>query len=343
MAGAATRSLVIIVIASMVLLLWSPSASAHSPTFPHGNTSLADAWEIHDPAKSWAVYAELGAGEVNYYRLDLQAGERTLLMLIIPVDEGKRGFLPRMALLGPGLQSEGDIPSHVMAPSGYGKVALSSSLQDTPTFEPFSPSGFYEVSRYDGMAGQAGTYYVAVWNDDLSEGGRYGFPVGFLESFTLEEMITIPISLVQVYNWTGQDYLIIFLPTMIMLAFGAVLHIRKKNEAIRFGISRHMVYWAGFLVMGTGVTTMTQLSLTMLDAPIDGMVSVTLLLIAVQLAVGALLVKKAWLKNDGLGSVDTAVVLLLALVALFTWGGYLIGPSLAAVGAVSSRWGWFRG
>lgn len=341
MAGAASKVLASIIVPLMILLAFSPPASAHSPTFPHGNTSLTNAWEVHDPAKSWAVYADLGAGEVNYYRMEFQAGDRILLMLIIPVDEGKTGFLPRMALLGPGLQSEGDVPPYVVAPSGYGMMGMSSRLPDAPSFEPFSPSGFYEISSYDGQANQTGTYYVAVWNDDPSEGGRYGFPVGFLESFTLEEMITIPISLVQVYNWTGQSYLQIFLPVLVLLLVGA-LSLWKSDQAARFGLSRHLVYWAGILIVGTGAATAAQLAWTLLDTPIDVTVSVTLLLITAQLAIGVLLARRSWSRNDGLSLADEAVIVLLALVALFTWGGYIIGPSMAIIGAVTSKWGWFR-
>jgi len=342
MVGRASKMMIPAFLLLAVLLLASDDASAHSPTFPHGNTSLADAWEVHDPAKSWAVYAELGAGEVNYYRMEFKEGERIFLMLITPVNEGKQGFLPRMALIGPGLSVDPVTPSFVVVPSGYGSVAIPSQRSDTPQFEAFSPSGFYEISSYDKPANMTGTYYVAVWNDDPLEGGSYGFPVGFLESFTIEEMITIPISLVQVYHWTGQDYVLVFLPTLITMVLGAGILVRNKLNARHMGVSRHMVYWAGVLVIGTGITTAVQLALTMADTPLDTLVSVTLLLIAGQILLGTLLARYAWARNDGLSLSGEAIVIVLALVALFIWGGYIIGPVMAIIGALTSRWGWFR-
>ncbi|HSV42596.1 MAG TPA: hypothetical protein VLH13_04210, partial [Methanomassiliicoccales archaeon] len=156
----------------------SGPASAHSPEFPSGNNSLDNAWEVHDPGKSWALYCSLPEGEDQYYRMNFQSGDRILLNLIVPVDEGKRGFLPEMALLGPGMAASGDIPDRIDVPSGYGYTVIAGSIPEEPTFEAFAPGSYYQISDLDLVAGQTGEYYVAIWESEQSPGigGEYGFP-----------------------------------------------------------------------------------------------------------------------------------------------------------------------
>jgi hypothetical protein len=50
--------LAIVIVAALVLLP-AFSASAHTPLFSHDNSSLQSAFATNDPAKSWAVYANL--------------------------------------------------------------------------------------------------------------------------------------------------------------------------------------------------------------------------------------------------------------------------------------------
>jgi hypothetical protein len=336
-----SRKLVIVLLVLLGTLLLSPflagQAAAHSPDFPSDNTSLATAWEIHDPAKSWAIYAEMGAGQVDYYSLDLGQGDRIFLNLIVPVMERDQDFLPVMALLGPGIVDQGLLPGDVEVPDGYGHIVIESNMADEPTYEAFSPGSFYNVSWYDGVAPQAGTYYVAVYEAELSagDGGNYGFPVGYTESFTLEEMVTIPFSLVGVYIWQGESYWMIFAPLVVMMLVGAIVLVARRDDVLERMAAFHLaVYIAGVFVLGSALITLTQLLLTWWTTPLDIFAVVTVLIIIVQAALGQSMFRTGLRVSADVTTWIRVKMALFGVISIFVWAGYLIGPLLAIIGSM---------
>lgn len=336
-----SRKLVLILTVLLGSFLLSPflagQVAAHSPDFPSDNTSLASAWEIHDPAKSWAIYAELGAGNVDYYSLDLGQGDRILLNLIVPVMERDRGFLPVMALLGPGIGEDGVLPNEVEVPDGYGHIVIESHMADGPTYEAFSPGSFYNVSWYDGPAPRSGEYFVAVYESELSGGvgGNYGFPVGYTESFTLEEMVTIPFSLFGVYLWQGESYWMILWPLGLMMIIGASVLVARRDDVLeRMGTFHLAVYVAGVFVLGSALITLTQFLYTWWTTPLDILAVVTVMIIAVQAVLGQSMLRTGLRVQAEVTTWTRVKMALFGAISLFAWAGYLIGPVLAIIGSI---------
>jgi hypothetical protein len=178
------RSLLLFSVASF--LLFVPWVLAHTPLKPsHENESLATAYTISDPAKSWAVYSELHEGEeAQYYRLNMEKGERLRAMLFIPISE-RDGFTPGLVVMGPGITSQDTVPSYVEAPGEGGKMLLEGQLPIKPTYEPFTPSSYYYIAELNLDVSETGTYYLVVY--EASRGGRYGVAAGYREEFGLDE------------------------------------------------------------------------------------------------------------------------------------------------------------
>jgi len=107
-------------------------ALAHVPTFGGDGKSLETAILVEDPAKSRVLYGQLSAGENRYYSFEMEKGERILLGLTIPVEDGARDFLPELILMGPGLENEGKVPENLEIPQGYGVKVFSEKLPETP-------------------------------------------------------------------------------------------------------------------------------------------------------------------------------------------------------------------
>jgi hypothetical protein len=56
---------------------------------------LDRASEIHDPTKSWAIYAQLHeGGEAQYYLLSMRKGENITVSLTAPGSSIEQGFVP---------------------------------------------------------------------------------------------------------------------------------------------------------------------------------------------------------------------------------------------------------
>jgi hypothetical protein len=326
--------IVLVTLISMTMM--AGPAIGHVPEFPRGNSSLDTAWEVHDPTRSWALYCTLPEGQVQYYGMNFEAGDRILLDLIIPVDEGRRGFLPMMALVGPGMPMIGNLPNEVEVPFGYGHIVGNSDMPTDPSFEPFSPGSYYQLAEMETTAGRSGQYYVVVWEgqDSPGVGGNYGFPVGFREEFTMEEMAFIPFSLLGVYGWEGQEQWAIFAPMVI--AFVAIGLYAYWNRRTIFPHSCHLHYFetlAGAMIVGTGMMTLAQLAMVMTSTALDGLVLVTIFLIIIQSAIGLVLVRKGLSVNRDLNRWDRSALVVLGFIGLGIWAGYIVGPLLAIVGA----------
>ena len=95
----------------LVALVLAPAmaALAHSPVFPEENHDPSTAYEIDDPAKSWAIYTWLeGEGIADYYKFTVSKEDKIQVSLIIPANPCHSGFLPSFALMGPGLSQVGN-------------------------------------------------------------------------------------------------------------------------------------------------------------------------------------------------------------------------------------------
>jgi len=319
------------------LSMASQSANAHSPTFPGNNTSLTNATQVEDPAKSWAIYSHLEEGTFQYYALDLMAGDRLLVNLIVPTNEKATGFQPAMAILGPFLDQNGTLPSSVEIPTGYGWKVIGGVYPDRPTYESFSPGTFMDLATFDEPVGAEGRYYVVVYQGAALDPvhGNYGLAVGYIESFTLTEFITIPFSLLNVYQWEGQSLAQIFAPMVVVFVAGMlVIFLWKRPELVHTGAAQGFALASGLLFLSTASNTIIQTILAISQAGLVAEVLVTCIFIVIPLLIGWFSIRMALSVRPHWGNRRRAMLFMIGLIGLLSWGGLIMGPIIAMVGSV---------
>lgn len=128
---------VVLLLAVFVFLCAAPAVLAHIPRLPGRGATLDTATPVERPSTSWVYYGTMqGENDVWYYRLQMQAGDRIYLQLITP----ERGdFAPGLALMGPGIESEGTLPASLEAPEGGGVLVRQGERSDEAEYEPFTP------------------------------------------------------------------------------------------------------------------------------------------------------------------------------------------------------------
>jgi len=325
-------------LAIMALVL--PVIAAHVPLLEEGGGDLADATVIEEPTKSWVIYTEYAGPEaVDYYRLSMRQGEDIVLMLGVPAEDGERGFAPDIALMGPGL-GEDDVPADVQRPEG-GAVVREGEVPAGLAYEPFTPGVLYEVAEIVVPAPEDGDYYVAVFDQDGA--GQYSLAVGRRETFTVAEWLTVPLYLLQIYRWEGQAWWAIALPGAATFLAGLGLMAGDARRRSR----RPDVLWltvtvSGLLMLASGVTVGYQMVSKLLQVgELDPATALTAVFVIAPLLLGmaALRVARRTAGPSGMGLRSRGVLLLIGLLGLLSWSGWLLGPTLAILAAVVP-WGW---
>lgn len=321
--------------ASGVALALPASTLAHSPIFTGGNHSPATAHEIVDPAKSWVIYAGLDQpGIAGYYRFTMSAGERVQLSLITPTSPSQSGFLPSFALLVPGRQSEGSVPEFVEVPAGYGALVVTGSDPGQATYEAISPGWYYEVGELTTDATTEGTYYVVVF-DPTSRSGNYGLAVGYVESFTPLEIVSVPYNQQMVYAWEGQSPIVALLPMALVLVVGwLALYWRHRRGMAPKGLSQWLAAGAALAFLGSAAITGSQmvLALGVTGDNVEALLTVGFATLSIALALVTL--RYALGERPTLNLKNRVVLIAVGLVALFGWSGLYLGPTLAVLAAL---------
>jgi hypothetical protein len=163
---------------ALAILLVAP-ASAHQPYFEEQDIEFGQPWPIADPTVSTVVYATLDSPvDVDYFTFEGQAGQDILLEITIPQIEGQEEFAPIMALFGPGLPAEAQIPATVQHDPATGALMIPPAPGPAEEFyEPFSRTSYWERQSTRASLPESGRYVVAIWHPD-GKVGRYGFVIG---------------------------------------------------------------------------------------------------------------------------------------------------------------------
>jgi hypothetical protein len=300
-----------IMIIAVLVLLPAFSASAHTPLFSHDNTSLQTAFVINDPAKSWAVYANLpSTNAAAYYRFQMDAGGDIDITLLSSEDPADSHFLPSFVLMIPGSLSNDPVPSFVDVPTGYGTIVVNGIDPGTATYEPFSPGWFYQLANLTLSAPVTGTYYVAVY--DQTNTGNYGLPVGYIEGYTIPEILMLPYDLQLVFVWEGQNIFVVLLPLILSLvtAFGSLAFI---------GYAGIDAYQMIFALTKTGW---------------DPGALVSILFLLLPLALGAIGLRYALKQRAKTTIYHRLALVAIGVVGLMLWTGLYIGPALMVLAAI---------
>jgi hypothetical protein len=171
--------------AVLALLVAAAPVAAHAPSVVQsGNESPATAHVVEDPTLSRAIGATLdGPGEVDWFRMDLRAGDPLVVEVTAPDAEG--GTATSFALLGPGLP----------APTSDAAAALAAAAGAVGAIEHEAVGGEREVHgglgfiAWGGIRTTApadGTYWIAVRAAEDGSTGKYVLAPGVREEFGLE-------------------------------------------------------------------------------------------------------------------------------------------------------------
>lgn len=323
-------SITLLILAGSCLI---PQAHAHSPLIPDNNSRLTSAVIIPDPTKSWAIYGELHEGrEIQYYRFNINESQRIHIMLFKSTNPDDRAFIPAFALMGPGISNQSNVPEYLELPAGAGILAVEGEQPVQTTYEPFSASSFYPLAELDIKAPGSGTYYIAVY--DPYRGGSYGLAVGDRESYSLSEWILIPLRLISVYRWEGQNLAVILLPVIATIAVGIVLTIWRGNRWITQMLSGWIGILAGLMSIGTGLMLLFQMVLALTRAPYVPEIAITITLALLPVLLGIAIIR---IVIKGRGKISTRSRIYLAALGVsgfFIWAGILIGPVLAILASL---------
>ena len=312
------------------MLVIAPSVQAHVPRSVGENDRLGNAAIIEDPTKSWAVYDDIHHdGRAKYYRLDMRSGQRLVAGLFLPRNDG---FLPGMAVMGPGLGNDGILPGFVEVPPGGGYVAVAGAIEGRE-YEPFTPSSYYQICSLDIAVNQSGAFYIAVF--EANNSGDFGLAIGYVESFTFVEWLTIPFTVINVHLWEGQSPLLIFSPLAItMAALPAVAHVaRRRGAAALSTVGSWLVAVAASLFVGTAMMAALQMAMALAVSSASSAAGglLTAVFIALPLAAAILMMRLAISGGWTLG--DRMKLAVLAILGFVFWAGLLAGPALAMAAA----------
>jgi hypothetical protein len=312
---------------SVAFFLMVSTAFAHDPEFAPGGTSLQTATVIEEPAISWVYYGTLDdPQEVRYYQFALKAGQRLYAQLLTP----REGPFPGLAVMGPGLISQGGLPPYVEAPAG-GAVVVPTNEADRAEYEPFTPGAYWFPVVVDTTVSREGAYYLAVFGDGYA--GPYGVAVGYEEVFTPASWIRLPADLLTIYAWDG-GWLMALWPGVTVLVVGAALTAWSvAGRRRKLGLSGWLMTFAGIFCLATSATVLFQMLRAGTRSGLAPEMVITAFFIAGPAVIGALLL---WLgrRDAEAPSVGTRIgALVLGLAAFGLLAGYLVGPVLAIVAA----------
>jgi hypothetical protein len=310
------------------------TALAHVPTFEAGGKSPDAAIPFEDPSISRVLYGQLAEGDLTYYSFEIKRGERIVLGLTIPVEQGRQGFTPDLILMGPGLTDEGKIPEKLEVPQGYGVKVFSGRLLKSPVYEAFAPSAFYSVANPDLIAPESGKYYAVV--SSARRAGNYGVVLGYKEAFTLNEWISTPLSQIKIYLWEGQSPLLVFAPFLIILALGILAICLKKDIVAGFSPAQISGIFAGLFFLGTGFSLISQMMISLSKTSFTSEIFITLFLILASVGLGVI---AFFLSLKGESSSEALTrqrfyFLGLGILGLLLWAGLFIGPLLSFLTAL---------
>lgn len=323
-----------VMIAALVLVPAS-AAFAHSPIFPEDNHAPAHAYQINNPAKSWAIYTALDYPDKgDYYKFTVAKGDKIEIALMASESPSISGFLPSFALMVPGSSQKNSLPSYIEVPAGYGAIVVNGKEPGRASYEPFSPGWLYELADLTTNAPQDGTYYIVVY-DNAQKTGNYGLPVGYIESFTPTEFIMIPYNVHTVYTWEGQNLFVTYLPLILVLAVGGItLYWRSKRGRGPRGTSKWLAALAGLAFLGTTVGIIYQMLLALGATGYTNEALFTLIFVIIGIVLGVLTLMYALREKPSLTVGRRVVLIVIALFALVGWAGLYLGTTLAILAAL---------
>ena len=176
------------IVSLFAMPLLAATAIAHAPSVAETTTdSPAEAIVLDDPTLSRAIGATIDRpGEVDWYRMDLAAGDPLIVGTTAPDATG--GIATTFTLLGPGLPAA-DL-SGPEAAARAAEVGVDGAIVFEPAADPprevHGGLGFINYGDIRMEAPADGSYWVALEAVDPSATGKYVFAPGLREEFGLD-------------------------------------------------------------------------------------------------------------------------------------------------------------
>ena len=315
----------------MLLLAGTGIVSAHAPLGVGSNEDIANATQISNPEKSFVIYTELHeSGEAQYYHFSMQNGGNLYGSLQVP---GPDSMVPNIVIIGPGIESTGNVPSFIEIPAGSGAMVIQGKSPGKPSYEPFSPQPIYEAGRFNITVPVDGDYYIAVYGPT---GGKYSLAPGFLEQFTAAEWLLIPFSVITIHLWEGQSPWVVFAPMILIVIGGLVLiGIYRKQLGVYQDPVRYMIVISGLLYLGGAAMTALQIIHAVQVTGYTNEVILTLMFIAGPIILGIFGIMEG-IRQPRLDSLLKSGIkmVVIGVLGLLVWAGLIIGPVLALVSGI---------
>jgi hypothetical protein len=164
-----------------VLIGGSPAA-AHAPAVVEpGNESPGTAHVLEDPTLSRALGATLDApGEVDWYRMDLRAGDALVVEVTAPDAAG--GIPTSFTVLGPGLGAPPTVEAAALASAAGAEGAIDHAAEGGER-EVHGGLGFIAWGGIRTTAPTDGIYWIAVRAATEGDTGKYVLAPGIREEF----------------------------------------------------------------------------------------------------------------------------------------------------------------
>jgi hypothetical protein len=306
----------------LVFLLIASPVLAHVPGFPDDNTTPEQAVEISDPVKSWAFYDSLGEGNVKYYRVTLQAGERLHVGTFTP-RTGR--FTPSIVVMSPVFNGTDPVPEGVTVPDGMGAMVVEGDRPNTATYEPFTPSANYHTASFDHQVKTGRTYVIAVY-EPANRTGPVGVTIGYKEEWSPTEYLTIPFDLVRTHLWEGQHPLLVMGPFLLTILGGIGIVRRRWHGEWGRRRLRIALTGAGLLAFGTGVNTAVQMSIALAQTGLTLAALLTTVFVIVPVLGGSWVVGLGLKPDCRLTFRRRVGLAITGTLVLLTWAGFILGP-----------------
>jgi hypothetical protein len=200
----------------------------------------------------------------------------------------------------------------------------------TAEYEPFSPAAVFNVASYSKNITQPGTYYVAVISP--ADETQYSIAVGYLEEFSLEEWVLVPINLINTHLWEGQSIIAILTPFLAIFILGLILIARRDNK-----IKKPLSFWlatiAGLCYLGGASIVLVQMVRVLrVTGPSAGVIiTVIFTMIPILLGIWALRIARSPSPQSKKDQLSLGII---GLLGLLFWAGLIIGPVVAFIAAL---------
>lgn len=321
------RSLLLMLV--LVLIVVPSTALGHSPVDPEDGESLGTATHVDEPSKSWAIYGHLnGPGDTWYFEMDLDTGDRLHLSLLSTEED----FVPSLVVMGPGWERPANGTVEVEVPEGYGWFVVEGEETEAD-FEPFTPGSYYHVAVFDEEVDAAGTYYAAVHSDEGE--GPFSIAVGYVETFTAGEWLSLPVSLIGIYRWEGQGWGTILGPALVVILGGLgvmLFFVRREGRALS------LFQWtsaiAGLFILSWAAMVLTQMTMALGKSGWSSAAIVSMGFALGSILMGFYALAPAFWGPEVPDTGRRTGMLLVAGLSFLLYTGLYVGPVLAIVAAL---------